>query len=765
MTAQGTTRTTIEMNPRIRRSVLLLWCYALLVPGTTALGQVKAEEREFRNFAILNAGDTMEEIIRKAARVTPSPRQLTWQDLEFIAFIHFGTNTFTDREWGFGTESPTVFNPTDLDARQWVKVIRDAGMKMVIVTAKHHDGLCLWPSKYTDHSVKNAPWRGGHGDVVGEVAQACREFGLKFGVYVSPWDRHEPTYGDSPKYNEHFRNQLRELLTMYGEVSEVWFDGACGEGSNGKKQVYDWASYYALIRELQPNAVIAIMGPDVRWVGTESGYGRETEWSVVPNVSQNLDAIAAGSQQNPVDGAFVPSDATADDIGSRDKIKGAKALVWYPSETDVSIRPGWFYHADQDSRVKTPEKLVDIYYSSAGRNSVLLLNIPPDKRGRIHDNDIKSLMGMRKILDRTFRSNLLDHAAVKGSSEVVGHNAVNAVDNNDSTYWTTDEGVSAATLECVLPSAQTFDRALLQEDIRVGQRIERFHIDVWHDAQWKPVVQGTTIGHKRLLRFPAVSAKRLRLVIDESRTSPTLSSFGLFKAPPRVIVEPHGGGFEDTMTIRLSSDVGGVVVYYTVDGTTPTLQSLRYTSPIVITRTTTVTALAAVDGEMCLEATEAQFIKRKSVQHIVLEKPFSAKYPGQGSTTLIDGQRGLADFQNGKWLGFEGDAMVATLDLGRVRTVTGIAAGFLQQQGSWIFLPSKVTFSSSLDGNHWAQLTEMSSPVGPTEEVLVKDYKCRTGTIQARYVKVVAQNVGTCPSWHPGAGDRAWLFADEIIIE
>ena len=194
----------------------------------------------------------MEEIIRKAPHVAPSPRQLAWQEREFIAFVHFGTNTFTDREWGLGTESPSVFNPTDLDARQWVRVIKDAGMKMVIVTAKHHDGLCLWPSKYTEHSVKNSPWRGGKGDVVGDVAAACREFGLKFGVYLSPWDRHEPTYGDSPKYNEHFRNQLRELLTNYGEVAEVWFDGACGEGPNGKKQVYDWPSYYRLIRELQP---------------------------------------------------------------------------------------------------------------------------------------------------------------------------------------------------------------------------------------------------------------------------------------------------------------------------------------------------------------------------------------------------------------------------------------------------------------------------------------------------------------------------------
>jgi alpha-L-fucosidase len=407
------------------------------------------------------------------------------------------------------------------------------------------------------------------GDVVGDVATACREFGVKFGFYLSPWDRHEPTYGDSPKYNEHFRNQLRELLTNYGEVAEVWFDGACGEGPNGKRQVYDWPSYYKVIRELQPSAVIAIMGPDVRWVGTESGYGRETEWSVVPDIAQNLDAIAAQSQQNPVDGAFVPGDLTAEDLGSREKIRHTKALVWYPAETDVSIRPGWFYHADQDNRVKTPEKLVDIYYSSVGRNSVLLLNIPPDKRGRIHDNDIKSLMGMRRILDQTFASNLLSGGEVTASNVRAGHRAASAIDGDNRTYWTTEDGVESATLECTFPAARTFDRAMLQECIRVGQRVEKFRLDVWNGTTWGEAARGTTIGYKRLLRFPAVTGTKVRLIIEESRTSPTLSTFGLFKAPPRVVMDPGSGGFS-SITVRLSSAGEGVAVYYTLDGTMPT---------------------------------------------------------------------------------------------------------------------------------------------------------------------------------------------------
>jgi alpha-L-fucosidase len=502
-----------------------------ITASATVSGQGLTGSGTSVNFAVIQPGDSLGVVIQKAARVTPSPRQIAWQEREFIAFFHFGVNTFTDREWGLGTEDPSVFNPTDFDARQWVWAVKDAGMRGVIITAKHHDGFCLWPSKFTEHSVRNSPWRSGSGDVVGDVAAACREFGIAFGFYLSPWDRHEQCYGDSPKYNEHFCNQLRELLTNYGDVAEVWFDGACGEGPNGKKQVYDWPSYYRLIRELQPNAVISIMGPDVRWVGTESGYGRETEWSVVPDVAQNFDAIAAGSQQTTLDGAFIPHDLTGDDLGSREKIKHARVLLWYPAETDVSIRPGWFYHAKEDEQVKTPEKLVDIYYSSSGRNGVLILNIPPDKRGRIHESDVKALMGMRTILDQTFTSGVLGGATASATNEDGGHKAALAIDRNNRTYWTTNSGITPAALEFTLPAERTFDRALLQEFIRSGQRIERFHIEAWDGTTWKEVAKGTTVGYKRLLRFPAVTTSRVRVVIDESRSNPTLSTFDLFKSP------------------------------------------------------------------------------------------------------------------------------------------------------------------------------------------------------------------------------------------
>jgi alpha-L-fucosidase len=498
---------------------------------SSALSRSFAPPNHRLSFVVVKPGESLDSIIRAAAHILPSPRQLAWQEREFIAFAHFGMNTFTDREWGEGTESPTLFNPTDFDARQWVKVLKDAGMKTLIVTAKHHDGFYLWPSQYTEHSVKASPWRGGKGDIVKEVAEACKEAGIMLGIYLSPWDRHERTYGDSPVYNEHFRRQLRELLTNYGKISEVWFDGACGEGPNGKRQVYDWSSYYRVIRELQPQAVIFGMGPDLRWVGTESGYGRETEWSVVPIEIRNPEVAAPPSLQKPpsLDDLFIPGDMTAEDLGSRSKIKDAKALAWYPAETDVSIRPGWFYHQSEDDKVKTPEKLVDIYFSSVGRNSVLLLNIPPDKRGLIHESDIKSLVGMRRILNQTFAKNLARGAAVRASNEAKGHKAGFVLDEDKMTFWTTDEGVESASLEFELPQARTFDVAMLQEYIRIGQRVEEVTLEAWDGKEWHAFARGTTIGYKRLLRFPAVTAQKIRLVILKSRTNPTLSGFGLFK--------------------------------------------------------------------------------------------------------------------------------------------------------------------------------------------------------------------------------------------
>jgi alpha-L-fucosidase len=457
-----------------------------------------------------------QEIIRKAAQVTPSPRQFAWQQREFIAFIHFGINTFTDREWGTGKEDPKLFNPTALDARQWVRVCKEAGMKMIILTAKHHDGFCLWPSKYTEHSVKNSPWRQGKGDVVRELADACRQAGLAMGIYLSPWDMHEPTYGDTAKYNEFYKDQLHELLTNYGQIAEVWFDGA--KGPNAKDMEYDWAGYYAIVRELQPNAVI-FNGPDVRWVGNEAGYARESEWSVM----------------NRNDKPFEFVNLTAKDLGSITALGAGSNLIWYPAETDVSIRPGWFYRASQDDKVKSLEKLLDIYFCSVGRNSVLLLNIPPDRRGLIHENDARRLREMRKVLDEIFDENLALGATAQAShvrDNNPNYGADKIVDGDKNTYWSTNDGTTSATVEFSLAKKSTFNVAELAEYITVGQRVEEFTLEAWGGGSWKEFARATTIGYKRLLRFNDVTTEKVRLRILMSRVCPTICQFGLYYAQP-----------------------------------------------------------------------------------------------------------------------------------------------------------------------------------------------------------------------------------------
>jgi len=502
------------------------WWMLRIVPALVLLGTA-ANVPTPVNFCLVPPGAAETDVVSQAARIVPSPVQITWQEREFIAFAHFGMNTFTDVEWGTGREDPVRFQPTDFDARQWTRVLRHAGVRLLILTAKHHDGFCLWPTETTAHGVRSSPWRGGRGDVVGEVAAACRADGLAFGIYVSPWDRHERSYGDSPRYNAFFRTQLRELLTRYGEIAEVWFDGACGEGPDGRRQEYDWPSYYAVVRELQPRAVIFGMGPDVRLVGTETGVGRETEWSVIPD---RLDlGKLAGASAHPVDAAFIPGDLTDADLGSRARLRAAASLLWYPAEADVSIRPGWFHHPAEDTRVKTPAQLLDIYFSSVGRNAVLLVNVPPDRRGRIHDADIRSLQGLRRLLDGTFRTNLLAGASASAPA-AAGHGAGNVLDADPATYWSPPEDATSTVLEFELPAARTFDVAMVREHIRLGQRVESFRWE-WRDddGTWREFARGTTAGYQRLLRFPPVTARVVRLVVDASRARPALSAVGLFQ--------------------------------------------------------------------------------------------------------------------------------------------------------------------------------------------------------------------------------------------
>ncbi len=475
--------------------------FAILVSFAFAFQAFAQGDGSYVKHVVFPEGSTLDEKVELAAALVPTPLQLDWHNREFTAFMHFGMNTFTDKEWGDGTENPALFNPTDLDADQWIRTLRDAGFNMVILTAKHHDGFCLWPTATTEHSVASSPWKDGKGDVVREVSEACARYGLKFGVYLSPWDRNASCYGDSPAYNEFFIAQLTELLTNYGDIYEVWFDGACGEGPNGRVQEYDWEAFCETIHKLQPQAVMAIMGDDVRWVGNEKGVGREMEWSATVKTP----GVYARSAEND-ERLGIQETTKSKDLGSRAMLENATELFWYPSEVDVSIRPGWFYHADQDIRVKSLKHLVDIYFYSVGRNSVLLMNVPPDKRGHIHEIDSVRLGELATYVRRTFET---DHVA-KGTE-----------------LWEA-EGGSSKIYEFASPALVNV--VMLQENIAHGQRVDSFTVEALVDGGWQAVCEGTTIGRKRLLRFPAVEASALRVNLVQTRTTAEISRVGAFYA-------------------------------------------------------------------------------------------------------------------------------------------------------------------------------------------------------------------------------------------
>ncbi len=441
----------------------------------------------------------------------PSTRQLAWHELEYYAFVHFNMNTFTNEEWGHGTESPNTFNPTQLDCEQWARVCKQAGMKGIILTVKHHDGFCLFPTKYTEHSVKNSTWKNGKGDVVRELSEACKKHGLKMGVYLSPWDRNHPTYG-TPEYNEVFKNTLREVLTSYGEIFEVWFDGANGEGPNGKKQEYDWKGFVEVVRTCQPNACIfSDGGPDVRWVGNENGFANPTNWSTL-----NGDKVYPGYPQY--------QELTS---GHED------GTHWIPAECDVSIRPGWYYHADQDDKVKTLPQLVEIYFNSIGRNANLLLNLPVDRRGLVHEKDSTALMQLRKYLDESFALNLAKGKTVITSSHR-GNEATfegsKITDESKQTYWTTDDLTTTGSLEIDLQEEVVANTLVIQEFIALGQRVKSFSVEVWKNGAWEKVAQETTIGNKRIVQFPNMSMSKIKINILSSKACPLISNVELYKA-------------------------------------------------------------------------------------------------------------------------------------------------------------------------------------------------------------------------------------------
>jgi alpha-L-fucosidase len=423
-------------------------------------------------------------------RPRPTPSQLAWQRDELALFLHFGVNTFSDREWGDGHEDPASFDPKGLDARQWARAARAAGARALILTAKHHDGFCLWPSRLTEHSVARSPWRGGRGDVVREFTNACKQEGLRAGVYLSPWDRNAPMYGDSPRYNDFYCDQLTELLTRYGPIAEVWFDGANGEGPNGRRQVYDWPRVFGLVRRLQPQAVMfSDAGPDVRWCGNEAGLAGDPNWST-------MDPAAV-----PYPGA--PGDAVIAALQHGDP----QGSAWRPAEVDVSIRPGWFHHAAEDERVKTVEQLTDIWFTSVGRNSKLLLNVPPTRDGLLHTADVARLTGLRARLTSLFAEDFALNRRVR---------------------WRAT-GPLMAVGEVDLGRTVSADVIRLEEDIVQGQRVARYVVHGSVNGAWQELTRGTTVGHRKLDRFSPASVRRVRVTV-EGVVAPNLLRIGLYGA-------------------------------------------------------------------------------------------------------------------------------------------------------------------------------------------------------------------------------------------
>jgi alpha-L-fucosidase len=450
----------------------------------------------------------------------PSAAQMKWHEMEMNAFIHFTTNTFTDKEWGYGDENPSIFNPTAINTEQWAKTLKETGFKTIILTCKHHDGFCLWPSAYTEHSVKNSPYKNGKGDVVKEVSASAKKYGLQFGVYLSPWDRNRADYGQ-PSYVTYYRNQLKELFTKYGPVFEMWFDGANGGdgfygGARERRRIdgatfYDWPTTLNMVRKLQPNVIFfSDAGPGVRWVGNENGVAGATNWNTI-----STDTLYAGK-------------AGIEKILNTGSPDGTK---WIPAEVDVSIRPGWFYHAKEDAQVKSPEKLLDIYLTSVGRGSTLLLNIPPDRRGQFHENDIRSLYGFKALLQKELGHNLATKATATASShrgQQKQFAPAQLTDGNKETYWTTDDDKTTGSFEISLGQPAIVKYILLQEYIKLGQRVKSFTVEIWKDNQWQKAAEGTTIGYKRILKITPAETNKIRVSITASKACPVINNVEVY---------------------------------------------------------------------------------------------------------------------------------------------------------------------------------------------------------------------------------------------
>lgn len=615
----------------------------------------------------------------EAVGPVPSERQLDWHELEYYAFVHFNMNTFTDMEWGGGGESPETFDPSELDTRQWAKTAKEAGMKAIILTAKHHDGFCLWPTETTEHSVKNSPWKNGEGDIVKELAEACEEYGLKFGVYLSPWDRNHPEYGKE-EYVDVFHKQLEELMTNYGPIFEVWFDGANGGtgyygGANENRKIdhrdyYGWDKVTSIIREHQPEAVIfGDNGPDVRWIGNEEGIAGRTNWSLIKKAE-----MYTGSGRHK-ELQFGHEDGTH----------------WVPGEADVSIRPGWYYHKREDHQVKTLPQLLDIYYKSVGRNASLLLNLPVDTRGLVHEKDVEQLMKLKNQLDKDFAENLTTKADAQASSTAGSdYKASQVLDKDDESFWMPKKGTIKSEITLNFDSPIEINRFLVQEYIALGQRIKSFQLEGEVDGEWEKIASETTIGYKRILRFDPVEVSALRLKIEDAKARPLISNIEVYRAP--LVMEAPEISQDTNGSISLDSYEKNLEVFYTLDGEDPDKSSKLYSDKFLIEEPTPVKAIA-------YNPETGVYSEVSSFTADIPKKNWKVLNEDQEAEKIIDTD------ENSVWTKKGELPQEVVIDLGGVYNLRGFT--YLPQQSRW---PQGVIadyeFLLSEDGSTWKKVSE-----------------------------------------------------------
>jgi alpha-L-fucosidase len=584
---------------------------------------------------------------------TPSPRQLAWQRREVVGFVHFTVNTFTDREWGLGDEDPAVFNPTDFDADQIVDAFKGGGIGQIVLTAKHHDGFCLWPSPLTEHSVKNSPFRNGKGDVVGELAAACARHGVKFGLYLSPWDRNYSEYG-RPAYVEYYHRQWRDLLTNYGELAEIWFDGANGgEGYYGgacetrhidARTYYGWPEIYRLVREHQPQAVMfADADADVRWVGNEDGVAGDPCWPTMGRAPYTPRLGNAGVRGGP---------------------------LWNPAEADTSIRPSWFWHADEDEQVRSPAKLLRTYLSSAGRGANLMLNAPANRRGRIADQDVAALRGFRAILDQTYGRNLNQGAVATASSRFGPGFEPETLLRGDGAWAAREDDRAGAWLQFDWPAPVTFDLIRLREAIEFGARVDTFAIEAWTDGGWRRIARKTCIGSQRLIRLdqPA-TAQKVRVRILSAAASPVLAEFGLYRLPE--LIDDPVISRDDRGRVTIVAPGDNLEIRYRLASEPPQAEARLYTGAFDLWRGGVVHATAVRPMTKARSATVmASFDIVKSDWRIV-------SADGENAQALLDRR---PTWDGDTFIGAHGQATEVVIDMGQVHDVAGIALS----RGQWL---------------------------------------------------------------------------------